>query len=253
MRTYMGVGLVIAITAIVTSNVVVAQTTIPPPVGPAQDSVERRPERRSQELSGKLFDPQPLGNPQTLTVEPADRPAVSVPAQTTGATTPPPAEVLTDTAAGKDPITVDPVVENRPAGAPLDREAESKGQEVRDKPTRRARVASDRNGRERPRLEGRQKPRRLATRMRRLSVGQNGLRSQRAARLGASVPRSFSATMDAARYRVGHALGCLVKLSCTSRQVAGAAVGAAAGGAAGGSGGAVAGGFAGAILASRGR
>jgi hypothetical protein len=102
-------------------------------------------------------------------------------------------------------------------------------------------------------LASSQKPRHVKAPPSRITANRNRLRVHRVAQVKPPSLRGFSATMDATRYRVGRALGCFVKFSCTSRQIAGTAIGAAAGGAAGGGGGAVAGGFVGAVVAAPGR
>jgi hypothetical protein len=147
------------------------------------------------------------------------------------------------------PVSIEPPAENQPAATLAARNVQPRAKEVRAKPTKRVVPVAASNG-GRP-VATSQKQRVKAPY--RVAVIRNRTRAHGLPMVGAQPLRGFNAAMDATRYRVGRALSCIVRFTCTSRQVAGAAVGAAAGGAAGGGGGAVAGGLAGAVIASRGR
>jgi hypothetical protein len=274
LRTCCGAGLFFAATGLVSLNTseVDAQTLSQEPVGQvdqqSHDSAVRDVQRRIEELQRRLqalddesgrgsaapsvssaFDPSPLGDPQTLMAPRGDEPAgpAPTPTPTPTVTASPEVEPRTEKPfPATDPLRVE-TREKQPESRPAARDVQPSEQEARERSAKRAQVTTGQQGTQRLRLASSQK---------RLKAPRSGItankhrRVHRVAHVNSPTLGGFSATMDATRYRVGRALGCFVKFSCTSRQVAGTAIGAAAGGAAGGGGGALAGGLVGAVVAS---
>jgi hypothetical protein len=272
LRTCCGAGLFFAATGLVSLNTseVDAQTLSQEPVGQvdqeSHESTLRDVQRRIEQLQRRLqalgdesgrgsaapsvssaFDPSPLGDPQTLMAPRGDEPAGPAPTPTPTVTASPEVEPRAEKPfPAADPVRVE-TPEKHPESRPAARDVQPRVQEARERSAKRAHVTTGQQGRQRLRLASSQK---------RLKAPRSGItankhrRVHRVAHVNSPTLGGFSATMDATRYRVGRALGCFVKFSCTSRQVAGTAIGAAAGGAAGGGGGALAGGLVGAVVAS---
>jgi hypothetical protein len=204
-------------------------------------SAEGSPRPAVDDQFPRLFDPRPLAETPPSAERAHVEPVVTLPAQTTVATSPPDVEPLTNVpVATTPPVMAEPIADKQLAATATPRAAPPAVQD--EKPINRARGTVGHQARNETQRVRSQKLRRVKT---------ASSRRHRVTRLSARGVRGISASMNATRYRVGGALKCFVRFNCTPRRVAGTAIGAAAGAAVGRGGGAVAGALIGAVVAGR--